>query len=128
MLKHSNWPFSALIAALPRKRLPSMAPILQASWLRGALSEPLRPLYLGDVRDGWLLVFVTGITGFASLAFPTNRRLALQKGPIGHLTTQLISIHGILQKSNFPSHLQGRPQSRVCAVALGHHRRRRFVA
>lgn len=29
---------------------------------------------LPDVSDGWLFVFVTGIMGFASLAFPTHMR------------------------------------------------------
>lgn len=106
---NSNWPFSALMVALPRKRLPSLDPILHISWLREEERlerewnlEPLHPPYLRDGRDGWLLALVTGIMGFASLAFPTNRRYALQNEPIRHLTTQLISIHGILKKSNFP--------------------------
>lgn len=80
MLKHSNWHFicsygsvAAETATKPGSDCEYLMTLRDEENGEGMGSQAPDP-YLRDVRDGWLFVFVTGIMGFASLAFPTHMR------------------------------------------------------
>lgn len=117
MLKHNNCHFPNSYSSITMETstqpgsLSSDTSISKTGkWVRHEIQPPSSTLReMGDVS---VLVLVAGIMGSTSFAFQTK---PFKKQNNKQLTTQLISIYGLLQKSNFPL-IRGRRLTIVCKL------------